>query len=322
VKQEGDVEPVQRDIKLLIVIVVAVFASPVTLVAQDCRIVDLMPAFWQVVSETNDAAPEQEIRQFRTKVLANSDIYSETGFGFHSETELDSAILRGLLAARRNPQHVQQMAALLRTQLPATIKSFQHAFPDFRCDFPIYLAPSLGKLDGAGRVIDHHQALAVGVDNVADEYTTTTLPIFLTHELFHRYHFQVAGFSDDNGDQEVIWRALWVEGLATYVSMVLNPGTSLQEALIAPPDLVTRAQREVPWLVKTIAPALDRSEATIFSEFFEYHQDKGAVPPRAGYYLGARIAQNLASDTSLSDLAHLQPALAKERVMKTLRSLR
>jgi hypothetical protein len=43
---------------------------------------------------------------------------------------------------------------------------------------------------------------------------TPALRILIDHELFHRYHYQVAKFSDDNAKREVISKTLWAEGLA------------------------------------------------------------------------------------------------------------
>jgi hypothetical protein len=73
-------------------------------------------------------------------------------------------------------------------------------------------------MDGAGRDVGGRPSLVFGVDTIAQFWMPQTLPIFLSHELFHRYHFQAAGFSDDLAERDLIWRSLWAEGLATYVS--------------------------------------------------------------------------------------------------------
>lgn len=288
----------------------------VTLHAQpekSCRVVNVMPAFWNVVRETSASGLDEQVMRFRSEVVVpNGDLYGLNGFGFASDSDLDKAIPIAIAHARSHTEAAQSIAVQIRSQLPALVADFKRTFPDFQCNFPIYLAPSLGTLDGAGRIINGKPALVIGVDQASEEYSARTLPIFLTHELFHRYHQQVAGFSDDEGDRAPIWRALWAEGLATYVSMKLNPGATLQDALILPKDLVAQASPRRAELAALIAPHLDQSNHAIFAEFFEYHLQKSAIPPRVGYYLGAVIAQHLNRDFTLFDLAHLQPSAVKK----------
>jgi hypothetical protein len=57
-------------------------------------------------------------------------------------------------------------------------------------------------MDGAGRVVAWRPALVLGVDTIAALWTTASLPVFLSHELFHRHNFQAAGFSDDLSERD------------------------------------------------------------------------------------------------------------------------
>jgi uncharacterized protein YjaZ len=135
------------------------------------------------------------------------------------------------------------------------------------------------------------------------------MPVFFTHELFHRYNYRVAGFSDDPGDRQPIWRTLWAEGLATYVSAELNPGRPLSDAMIFPPDLAERAAPQI----KRLARALRDNGAPnprLYARYFELSDAKDGIPPRAGYYVGYRVASLAAREYSLYQLAHLRgPAL-------------
>jgi hypothetical protein len=179
---------------------------------------------------------------------------------------------------------------------------------------------SLGQLDGAGRIIDGQPSLVLGVDNITAEFSPAVMPIFLDHELFHRYHYQVAGFSDDNGSREIIWRALWAEGLATYVSMSLNPPATLQASLFVPEDLVQRAHPILPSLIAEIAPKLDEVDPQFFAKFFLFHPSTAAMPSRSGYYVGAVVAERLAKQKSIFQLAHLQPQTVRLEIGETLAS--
>jgi hypothetical protein len=187
-------------------------------------------------------------------------------------------------------------------------------FPDFSPTFPVYILVSLGQLDGAGRVIDGKPSLVLGVDNITSEFSPRILTIFLDHELFHRYHYQVAGFSDDKGNRELIWRALWAEGLATYVSTLLNPPATLQDGLFVPRDLVQKAGPILPDLAAEISRKLDEVDEHLFAKFFLYQPSTGALPSRSGYYVGARIAEMLAKQRSLFELAHMQPETVRSKI--------
>jgi hypothetical protein len=297
-------------------------ASEATAQPRSCRIINLMPAFWRVVATTSATTPSEQVRQFHARLAdKNRDLYSATGFGFLTRDELDAAIPLAISEAHSHPEPMQAMTRSIIAQLSAMVRRFQHTFPDFQCDFPIYLAPSLGKLDGAGRIIHHKVALIIGVDQASQEYSAAKLPIFLSHELFHRYHQQVAGFSDDEGDRAPIWLALWAEGLATYVSMRLTPGATLQEALILPNDLIEQARPRLRQLVPEIRMHLEDRDPVIFAEFFKYHRQAAVVPSRVGYYIGALIAQVLNNERSLFELAHTSHADVEKLERQTLDSL-
>ena len=232
----------------------------------------------------------------------------ETGLGFDSSDQLDQAHFEDSLPTSRQSSGRRVWSTAFATgekSLPTCIARFKEIFPDFAPSFPIYLVVSLGQLDGAGRIIDGQPSLVLGVDNITAEFSPAAMPIFLDHELFHRYHYQVAGFSDDNGSREIIWRALWAEGLATYVSMSLNPPATLQAALFVPEDLVQRAHPILPSLIAEIAPKLDEVDPQFFAKFFLFHPSTAAMPSRSGYYIGAVVAEKLAKQKSMFGLARL-----------------
>jgi hypothetical protein len=176
-------------------------------------------------------------------------------------------------------------------------------------------------MDGAGRVLDGKPALILGVDVIASE-NPESLGILIHHEIFHRYHFQVAGFSDDNAEQEVLWKGLWAEGLATYISMRLNPPASLQDALLVPKDLVKRSEPMLSDLVRELRPNIDRIDPELFSKFFNYRGPDATPPSRVGYYIGALVAQRMAQRHSLAGLAHMPASRVRAAVGVVLASIK
>lgn len=304
---------------LTIVVVLATFLQPAPAAEPTCKVIDLMPEFWSVVRATRDQSPEQQVKAFRAALVdPHASVFGRTGLGFDSAAHLDSAILKSLADARRDEGSMRVMINFLETRFPSYLHAFREAFPDFRCDFTVYVTPSLNRLDGAGRVVDNQPSLIFGADAIAAEHSPADLKIFVDHELFHRYHSQVAGFSDDKAQQEVIWRALWAEGLATYVSIKLNPPASMQDALFVPKDLVKRSQPLLSGLIVDLQPKLDQVDPDFFSEFFLYHGPAATPPSRVGYYIAALVAEDMARHHSLSALAHMQAGAVRTELSGAL----
>jgi hypothetical protein len=284
----------------------------------DCSVVDLMPAYWRAAAK----APSRQAQAFRTGLVQPfGDLYGPHGVGFSTDESLDQAILTQL-AKKDSQASIKVMSRALHRDLPKYLKAFRQAFPDFRCDFTFYLLPALGNLDGAGRQVNGRPALLLGVDNLSAEFAPDApgMRIFLDHELFHRYHSQIAGFSDDLAAEDLIWRSLWAEGLATYVSQQLNPPATLQDALFFPADLTVQVDPQLSQLVERLMAHFDDVDRQTFSQFFMSHKKPGAVPARAGYYLGALAAAKMRTG-SLYQLVHLKAEQVHEPLRETLLQL-
>ena len=281
-----------------------------------CAPVDAYAEFLALAHRTAGQPEPERLAALHRDFLARfADLYVPTATGWRPGAKLDAAALAGLRTADQDAG-LQARDAALQRALATVAGNFAAAFADFRCDFPIYITPTFGHMDGAGRVIAGQPALVLGPDVIGQFETDEQLPVFLTHELFHRYHFQAAGFSDDLAERDLIWRTLWAEGLATYVSARQNPARPLADALLLPRDLQARADPLVPALAAAIAPALDRVDADVFGRFFSYGDPTAqrlGQPWRSGYYLGYLVAQRLGEHRTLAELAHLQgPALRAE----------
>jgi hypothetical protein len=280
-----------------------------------CPMIDAFGDFLAISDRLGDAGPEAQASAFDHDFARRyAALYGPTAVGL-SGPKLDELALPALRVARTDALQRRRHDTLL-SSVPQMSARFANTFPDFRCDFPIYLAPTFGRMDGAGRQVAGRPSLILGVDTIARFETDEQLPVFLAHEMFHRYHFAVAGFSDDLADRDVIWRTLWAEGLATYVSARLNPDRPLADALLLPRDLEARATPLVPVLARELLPNLDRTDSRVFGRYFLYgdaEAERLGRPPRSGYYLGYLVAQRLGAHRSLAQLAHLKgPRLRRE----------
>jgi len=272
-----------------------------------CPVVDVMAEYRQALDSVAGKPPAEQATTFeKTFIGAHDALYRPKVLGLDKPDALDAHIRKSLPELHQRAAAIDLTATTLRAQLPGYIADFRAAFPDLDCNFNIYLMPTFGILDG---VVDGKPALVFGVDTITDNEAPAQLKVFVDHELFHRYHFQVAGFSDDDNDRAVIWKALWAEGLATYVSATLNPQRPLQEALILPLDLESRAKPRLRAISAALRANLDRVAPDVFNTYFSYGDRAAAaagLPWRGGYYVGYRVAQRLAKSRSLVELAHLK----------------
>jgi uncharacterized protein YjaZ len=290
--------------------------------AHACPVIDATAALAQVAAATAGKPEGEQLAAYHREVIDRwPGLYREDVLGLTPGPSMDRQILRSLEAARSDGERAV-LKAQLRTQIAATAGQFR-VFADFKCDFPIYLADTLGQLDGAGRVVGGRRALVLGVGGLAEEQKQISLPVLLAHEFFHRYHFEAAGFSDDLEDRQEIWRNLWAEGLATYVSKVLTPNATLADALMLPRDLEQQAKPLTARMATELLAALDGMDEATFRTYFTSNPntERHGIPRRAGYYVGYVVAQRLAARHTLAALAHLKGEALHREIEETLHEL-
>jgi hypothetical protein len=288
-----------------------------------CAIVDAIAPLAAVANATAGESDSEQIAAYRRALIgAHPGLYARQVLDLEPGPAMDRKILASLADAR-TARDRETLKARVRAQVAATSRRFSRVFPDFRCNFTVYLTDSLGQLDGAGRVVDGRPALVIGVPQLQRELPSISLGVFLSHEFFHRYHFEAARFSDDPGENQQIWRVLWVEGLATYVSKVLTPGATTADALMLPRDLEQRTQPLMPRLAAELLAGMDSIDVGLFDEYFTGGPAAGrhGLPIRSGYYVGYLVAQHLAARHSLVELAHLKGAPLHDEIAGSLREL-
>jgi uncharacterized protein YjaZ len=303
-------------------VILSLMWQPLAAAAPACPVIDATVGLAQVARSSAGKPEAEQLTAYRERIVdVWPGLYAPEVLGLTPGPVMDRQILRSLEATRRDGERTE-LKALLRTQISATTRAFR-AFPDFRCNFPIYFADTLGALDGAGRIVSGQGALVLGLGSLAQEQTQISLPVFLTHEFFHRYHFEAAGFSDDLEDRQEIWRNLWAEGLATYMSEVLTPNATAAEALMLPHDLAQRAEPLTARMAAELRRGLDTTDEDLFRIYFTTnpHTERHGIPPRAGYYVGYVVARRLAARYTLAELAHLQGETLHREIERTLREL-
>jgi predicted Zn-dependent protease DUF2268 len=268
--------------------------------AEQLRIEDRWPAIFQLLSTSSLAAPEKAVRL--VAYLRNTcpeiadrlhigDMTREDSERYLAELEQRSFAIRSL---------ARQFAAI-----HANVEErFVQKFPDFRPSrTTVYLTVSRFRFDGKVPH-DHWNNLLFAFDGVAKFHGgNAPVAVIFSHELFHLYHFQISPPPADP-DEVPLYRLIWQEGLACYVSRLLNPSAPFGEILFDP-----RLAAEGPKFMKSVSKQLLRDlQSTDDVETAEYltYRTTGTTPPRMGYLIGFQIAANLATQHSLTELAQLR----------------
>lgn len=265
-------------------------------------VVNLMPAFFR--ADASGVALNVRVQRFKEDVVRpNADLYDPKYFALD-----DQHIAQYLGGLDPSLASIRSSTDAIEGSMPAHEASFEAAFPKFDPHtVSIYLMPSMGNFDGMTRDVNGQHALLIGVDAFAREQFP--LGIFLAHEMFHIYQHEVnpAFFvtaSENDLYEHGLYRQLWAEGLATFVSQKLNPGAS-NAAVLASSDLANLSGDDVRRLACFVDRRLDSQHAGDAALLFDASQHPRGLPARGGYYIGYLVASDLGKTYSLADLADL-----------------
>lgn len=290
----------ESSIKLAISFLILLFGLVDDVRGQNTMINDLVPDLFRYL-ERAPADRRASTQRFSEIVIQpHPEIYRRPQI---FKTDVDSlSVYLGAL-----PRYLSQIRTVheqLRKAEGPVERALADLFPDLdRSHLRVYLMLSLFRFDG--KVPDDNpHILLLGVDGIA-RFHGTNFPIrvLLSHELFHLYHFQVNP-APKPVDDLPLYRQIWQEGLATYVSQQLNPEAPLSDILLDP-----RLARDGPELIPTFAqrllPQLETADDSIAAEYLSYRKNQ-KLPPRMGYLIGLEVAKSLAAKKPLRELARLR----------------
>ena len=213
-------------------------------------------------------------------------------------------------------------------KVQANIQKFLTFFPDAKLPQNIYAGPALtftGKAAHAGDV------MGFGIDLITK--LNLDINVIFAHEIFHIHHHRAAQIDKyfPQSMNELPLAFLWKEGLATYVSQVLNEEAPLAEILTSE-DLAKVSEEGLYWLAsKFLAdiswPLNDFDKIT--DKWFSAYQtpaqqaQQDGFPVRSGYLLGYRVMQMIAyyTEYSMAELAHLNYFQIRNELIRVLTTL-
>ncbi|MFC5570164.1 hypothetical protein ACFPN1_08850 [Lysobacter yangpyeongensis] len=284
---------------------------------EDCPVVDLMPAYERVL------ATDSGIDRFRDAVtrdhaeIYNAEYVNALLAPTFTVTEQDS-----LAWVRAHRDEVRAVHRQLVRDVPVYLEGFAKAFPDFRCDFTFYIAPGFGHLDGSAAVHDGRAMIVFAPDVIAKQHERDGLRMIIDQELFHIYQWQVThgAFGSFSVGVPKTYQSAWSEGLATYASWQMNPGSSLDEALLNA-DLRAAAMPPQATLAAAMLEHLDDADPAFFAQYFTGGAHPPGAPPRSGYYIGLLVARDLAMTYPITTMAALDDAQVRELLAARLRAI-
>jgi hypothetical protein len=214
---------------------------------------------------------------------------------------------------------IKQIHDRFQAQYEPIEANFLKEFPDFDCSKArVYLMLSLFRFDGK-IPHDNPHLLLLGLDGLAKFHgADTRLSVILSHELFHVYHFQVNPLPR-NIDDIALYRLVWQEGLATYVSKELNPDASLADILLDP-RLAQDGPRYIPVVARDLVKQLESEDDATAARYLSYWRG-GQIPARMGYLIGYEIARKVAAIKSVHELALLRGQTLLNLVRREMQNL-
>src|SRR6266852_9786296 len=278
------------------------------------KVVNVMPAFWQFWEQSQTLDETAKIRLFRELVLQpNKEVFE----GF-TGTSSDARLARYLVNVQPYIPGMRRFSQRVETELPRYGRVFKRKFPDAKGIGEIYFMPNLlGGWDAGGGNPGGHPMLVFAVDSIVKlKKEGFNLATLFHHELFHLYHDQFHPEWRDknraNGEIPLYWLT-WSEGLATYVSKVLNPKASNDDILL-PDELIRNTDQQLPRLAKELRENLDSTSTDTFMNFLSASPKRKDVPARCGYYIGMLVARELNRKHSLRELARLRDQQLRKEI--------
>lgn len=189
----------------------------------------------------------------------------------------------------------EQAEIITKTQ----ITKFKSVFPDLQDGISIVFMPSLSFFNGQAE----ENRLFVGVDMVSER--NDDINILFSHEFFHIYHFEKL-------KNKKLWKTmtspLWTEGMATWVSMHLNPYATYEVALMD--KELAQFSESLENIKKMATEYHPISQGPFESDIgkqatAEWFMTSTRIPNRQGYGLGTHIVNEISKSLPVADMAAL-----------------
>jgi len=266
-----------------------------------------MDEFWDFFEQTRTSCPEEKIHIFKKDIIEpNLSCYSHI-FGIS-----DDVLKQYIHEIEPKIDTLKSSQSRVLDRIREILERFQAHFPRFESDFVTYLLPSLNLFKGIAIPSQEKIILLLGVDSLS-ELTDNHLKGYLTHELFHIYHFQRAPAVRAAAELALrtmkmphLWGLLWTEGLACHAVRSTYPEIPEEEVLDWRP-LINQTKPLLPDLAREARKVLTSDTPQNIAGFFYFPREAGSnIPTGCGYYMGILIADALAKKYPIDTLIELE----------------
>jgi hypothetical protein len=272
---------------------------------------------------SKDLSDDLKIKYFSTEVYDKAPLIYES---IYSDTKWigqvpDERILRYVNEFKNIEKIFKELSNKLNVQFDSSLTKFKKSFPDLRPDFDICILHSLGIRAGGPVIIKDKTVLMFGVDQMAKYFDFQNYNPFFQHELAHIYHSQhFSPVDDEKYSTDAFYNFLWREGLAVYISAVLNPNAREIEIFMVD-SLPQKTNNVLKIIANDLNGNLYSTDKKLIEKYFWKSSADKTIPQTAGYYLGYLMIKEIAKEYSLVELVKLEEKVFIAKLDKILKNL-
>jgi len=288
--------------------------------AGDFTIHDFMPDFWQFWEAAENQPGERQAELWQSLYVSKHQaVFDDLAGPCKDEWDPAWARTRYFPNLPKITPAMRDASADLPEKLATTRARFLAQFPDMHWAGDIYVMASGYCFNGRAQDIQGRGAMLFGMDATVALGQKDIAP-GMTHELFHRYHFQFFDFKASSNYP--LWTTLWAEGMAQYVCEKLNPTASEVDLSHVPAGMVQKVDASRRELAAAFLTKFDSTQESNAKTWFnDIRSQDPFVPPRGGYELGVLVAKELARRYHVQTMAHWPQSQAKPKIKAALEAI-
>jgi hypothetical protein len=283
------------------------------------NLVNRMDGFWSFFGETEHLPLDERLQLFKAKIIEPNRTYYSNVLGIH-----DDGLIHYIRSSEPTIDYLLSRQDQVIGRFYDNLMMFQNRFPEFVADFALYALPSLGLFKGLAAPYQGQVLLLLGVDSLV-QLTDDQFRGYLTHELFHAYHFQRSPSVREAAELALrtmkmppLWGLLWAEGLACYAVRMVYPKTREEDVLDWRP-LIDLTKPLLPDLAKEAMISLTSDAPQDIAGFFYFpRENRPDMPTGCGYYIGMLIAERLAHKWPVETLLTYNDAVLVDEIRSVL----
>jgi len=287
------------------------------------KVAYLTKEFLNYYELSKDLSDELKIKYFGTEVYDKAPLIYENIYNdikWIGEVP-DNRILKYVDEFKSIEKSFKELSSKLNVQFDSSLAKFQKSFPDFKHDFDVCILHSLGIRAGGPVKIQDKTVLMFGVDQMAKYFDFQNFNPFFQHELAHIYHSQhFAPVDNEKYSKDAIYNFLWREGLAVYISSVLNPNAREIEVFMVD-SLPQKTNNVIQIIAHDLVESLYSTEKKLIEKYFWKSSKDTIIPQTAGYYLGYLMVKEIAKEYSLVELVKLEEKVFIPKLEQILKNL-